>query len=479
MRASAPARAPVTLAGPGGLLLPASLLLALVFLALVLLALVFLALCVRLQHILAAERRRGEAAIRELEEAQARQQALEAVLEAMPDGLLVLDPTLRVVLCNSRYATLTGLPLALCTRGPTLRSVLQAQAETGEFGLVDVEQEVAQQVARVHAGTAQPPVERRRPDGTIIELHHAHLPAGGFLVRCREVAPRLPVTAARDDAPSPLGRRIVLPPAPMAPPPAFAAITGLRPRRCLVLLVEDMPVNQMVTATQLRREGHRVDVASSGAEALRMVEAGIYDVVLMDLMMPGMSGYEAARRIRTLPPPAGQVVIHALTANAGEEERQRCLAAGMQGMLSKPVAPGIMARVLQQGAAAPTSIPQAASAPAALLDLARLVDLRRDLPPAALVSLCGQCLGDMDTRLAALRTALDEGAAEAVGQQAHALAGMAASYGLPLMAQAMQALMAATRAGDTRTARTIGQGLDHVFAESGTALRGWLRELGT
>jgi CheY-like chemotaxis protein len=217
-----------------------------------------------------------------------------------------------------------------------------------------------------------------------------------------------------------------------------------------------------------------VDVAASGAEALAMAARTPYDLVLMDLMMPGMSGYEAARRLRDLSGLAGGVPIHALTANTGEEERARCLAAGMQGMLSKPVPAAALREVLQHGAPR-AAAPPAAPAPAAdLLDTARLAELRRDLPAATLASLCRQCLEDMEQRLQALAAALAEGEAAGVEREAHALAGMAGSYGLALVERAARATLAAARRQDIAAARAAAAGLGEGFARSRASLLAWL-----
>jgi CheY-like chemotaxis protein len=103
-----------------------------------------------------------------------------------------------------------------------------------------------------------------------------------------------------------------------------------------VLLAEDNPVNQKVASALLERLGCRVEIASSGAEAVRMLEQFPFDLVLMDCQMPEMDGFEATRRIRRLGG-AGRLPIVALTAAALPEDRERCFAAGMDAYLTKPI----------------------------------------------------------------------------------------------------------------------------------------------
>ncbi len=409
-------------------------------------------------------------------EAAARQRAasraawLDAALEAATDGVLIADSALRVIHWNRRFAVLSGLPDDMPREAATLASLLRLSAEVGEFGLVDVDQEVARQSALIASGPGAFPRLRHRPDGSTVEFTLNPIPGGGLLLRSADVTTRhrpapeaSPTEAAPPEVPAP-------PPAPSLPPPTSSPPFTPRPRRCLVLLVEDMQVNQVVTATQLRREGHRVDVASSGAEALCLATQTPYDVVLMDLMMPGMSGYDAARRIRALAGPAGRAPIFALTANTGEAERARCVAAGMQGMMSKPVPAALLREALQHGT---TTSPPAPPPADSLLDAARLAELRRDLPPAVLTTLCRQCLDDMRDRLAALETALAGNSPEPVEREAHALAGMASSYGLARIETQARAILAPAHAGDMPAARTAARGIADTFDQSQIALRAW------
>jgi len=110
-------------------------------------------------------------------------------------------------------------------------------------------------------------------------------------------------------------------------------------RRSLeILLVEDNPVNQTVAVALLTRRGHKVDVADSGFGAVDSVEGKRYDVVLMDVQMPGMDGLEATRQIR-LREDSQDLPIIALTAHALQKERDECLEVGMNGYVTKPYRP--------------------------------------------------------------------------------------------------------------------------------------------
>ena len=103
-----------------------------------------------------------------------------------------------------------------------------------------------------------------------------------------------------------------------------------------LLLVEDVPVSQDLARAVLEGGGHRVDIASGGAEAIEAVQATRYDLVLMDVQMPRIDGMTATRLIRALDHPAANVPIIAMTANVLPHQIARCLAAGMQDHVGKP-----------------------------------------------------------------------------------------------------------------------------------------------
>jgi len=119
-------------------------------------------------------------------------------------------------------------------------------------------------------------------------------------------------------------------------------------RTLTVLLAEDNTVNQKLATRLLEKMGHRVSLATNGAEAVRAHAAGQFDLVLMDVQMPEMNGFEATARIREREKITGEhVPIVALTAHAIQGDRERCLAAGMDDYLSKPLNATALAQKLE------------------------------------------------------------------------------------------------------------------------------------
>jgi signal transduction histidine kinase/ActR/RegA family two-component response regulator len=119
---------------------------------------------------------------------------------------------------------------------------------------------------------------------------------------------------------------------PTEAPPVSALPPGLR-----VLVAEDNSINQKVIAMMLSQAGALVEIAGNGRIAFERHRASPYDVILMDCQMPELDGYEATARIRSLPGSAALVPIIGVTANAFAEDRDRCLRAGMNGYVAKPL----------------------------------------------------------------------------------------------------------------------------------------------
>jgi len=116
-----------------------------------------------------------------------------------------------------------------------------------------------------------------------------------------------------------------------------------------ILVAEDNKVNQTVVSRMLERAGHTVEIAADGQEAARMCFAGRFDLVLMDIHMPVLDGFEATARIREMDRAKGiRTPLIALTANAMNGDRERCLAAGMDGYLAKPLSRDLLLETIGQ-----------------------------------------------------------------------------------------------------------------------------------
>lgn len=120
----------------------------------------------------------------------------------------------------------------------------------------------------------------------------------------------------------------------------------LFPQKVRMLVAEDNALNQKVIQTYLQRIGVQADMASNGEEALKMLEKKDYDILLLDIQMPVMDGYETIRRIRS-DPQKRELYVIALTAYAMEEDRNRCITEGCDDYLSKPMEMGKLIQSLK------------------------------------------------------------------------------------------------------------------------------------
>ena len=120
------------------------------------------------------------------------------------------------------------------------------------------------------------------------------------------------------------------------PPDRVSARSPRTGRRRRILMVEDDSVARKIVTHVLGRHSHDVECASSGPEALRMASSGAYDLILMDIRMPGMDGLETAAKMRAIQG-YDSVPVVALTAESSDENRRLCLESGMRGFVSKPI----------------------------------------------------------------------------------------------------------------------------------------------
>jgi PAS domain S-box-containing protein len=249
-------------------------------------------------------------------------------------------------------------------------------------------------------------------------------------------------------------------------------------RRAHILLAEDNITNQQVALGILKKLGLCAEAVANGAEALKVLETRPYDLVLMDVQMPEMDGIEATRRIRDPQSavPNHAIPIIAMTARAMQGDRERCLAAGMNDYVTKPVSPRLLAEALDkwlpQGSAAtmdrvPVVPAGAASLPAQesvapVFDRAGMMSrLMNDEDLAK--EILAAFLEDIPRQIAALRSYLESGDARGAERQAHNLKGAAATVGGERLRDVAFEMEKAGKAGDLSAAAGHLAGLDAQF----------------
>ncbi|WP_051551625.1 response regulator [Nocardioides sp. URHA0020] len=266
----------------------------------------------------------------------------------------------------------------------------------------------------------------------------------------------------------------VLSPRPIAV--ARARRPGAAPNLDLrVLVVEDNAVNQMVATGLLESLGCTVDVADDGIAAVeRLSGPHGYAVVFMDCRMPRLDGFDATRRIRAQEPAGQRVPIIAMTASALDGERERCLEAGMDDYLTKPVDAGEVERALRTWAELPVApvidlprhrepLPEAAAV-IGVLDAERvrvLEGLVKD-GTSFFQRTAASFMGRVGEQVLAIRAAVQEQNPNALLTSAHQLKGSALNLGLPRVAEAAARLEALGIAGRTDGAEPM---LDELAAE--------------
>jgi hypothetical protein len=227
----------------------------------------------------------------------------------------------------------------------------------------------------------------------------------------------------------------------LAPAQALAPPAGPS-HRLQVLVAEDHAVNRKYLAALLDRLEHDATFVDNGQQAVFAASERRFDIVLMDLHMPVMDGAEAAQAIRALAGPEGRVPIVALTADVFPETRARCLAAGMNDFLSKPVGVhelgALFARMFGMRGSHAMAAPSAAPADDELFDRGVLVGVRALMSHERFMSLLSTFFADAGERSARMHEALRRGAVEDARQAAHGARGAALNLGLKALAEAAQ-----------------------------------------
>ena len=254
-----------------------------------------------------------------------------------------------------------------------------------------------------------------------------------------------------------------------------------------ILVAEDNMVNQKLALRLLEQMGYRADVAANGLEALAAVERQPYDLVLMDVQMPEMDGFEAAREI-TRRWPGKRPRIAAMTANAMQGDRELCLAAGMDDYVSKPIRVDELIAALERSAvrepdrARPIG-PMATASPSRaeleresdeVLDRAAFERLRGTVDAGFLGELVTTFVEDAQDLMCAMRRALGDNDVDSFRRAAHSLKSNAASFGAMTLSSLARELEALGRSGslDGAAAR-----VERLAGECERAARAVLREV--
>jgi two-component system sensor histidine kinase/response regulator len=260
--------------------------------------------------------------------------------------------------------------------------------------------------------------------------------------------------------------------APAPETPATAPVAGARDDA--ILVVEDNVVNQRVIEAMLAKRGFKVECAANGREALSMLAVGPYALVFMDCQMPEMDGYAATMAIRSREKGDERLTIVAMTAHAMKGDRERCLAAGMDDYLPKPLRPSELDAALERWLGAPAPEPAESAAKEdpfdALVDEARMRIFRTDYPEIVdqLIELFVESTPPL---LEELREAAERGDSEDIRRTAHKLKGSCQNIGAGFMARLARDLERVGAATPTQLAT-----LDMVFADTRDALRAALTE---
>jgi CheY-like chemotaxis protein len=263
-------------------------------------------------------------------------------------------------------------------------------------------------------------------------------------------------------------------------------------RHLRVLLAEDNAVNQMLATLLLEKQGHTVVVAGNGREAWAALEQQPFDLVLMDVEMPEMNGFEATALVRAKERETGRhIPIIALTAHALKGDQERCLQAGMDGYISKPVRAEdlseTMEKLLPNAAMADSGVRPGVRAEEVLVATnAPAVEEAREVfdRAAALARVGGKVknlsklaavfLDECPKSMAAIRDAIVNGNAPKLGQAAHPLRGAVAIFCARRASDALLKLEMLGRAGDLRESEEAYAALEKEINQLIQALAGFV-----
>ncbi|HSP14049.1 MAG TPA: response regulator [Thermoanaerobaculia bacterium] len=227
-----------------------------------------------------------------------------------------------------------------------------------------------------------------------------------------------------------------------------------------ILVADDQAVNRKLTMRQLEQLGFAVDVVSNGREAVDAAARDPYDLIFMDCHMPQMDGFEATREIRQREGTSRRTPVIALTASLAEQDRGRCLAAGMDDYLVKPVSKEALIRILGLWLTE-TAIDNGA------------IERLQQIDPSVLREVIDLYISDAPLRIASIRDAVARADAQLLASAAHALKGSSGNAGAKRVQEICSDLEKAGRAGALNGAPAL---LDQLESEYQRAV-GTLRRL--
>ena len=238
-------------------------------------------------------------------------------------------------------------------------------------------------------------------------------------------------------------------------------------RKARILLAEDNVVNQKVAMRILEKGGHRIDAVANGREALEALNRVEYDIVLMDIQMPEMDGYAATQEMRNPQSAVRNIPVIAMTAHAMKGDREKCLAAGMDDYISKPVKPKELMEIVQRWAGKQVLHPlmenDKPSAPiSSPVDMKHLEEItggdsefEREIAELF--------LKDTGEHLSELKKAIDEEHAAALEMEAHTIKGAALNMGANKLGELALALETKGQSGSLEGAQDKLTELEEEF----------------
>ena len=245
-----------------------------------------------------------------------------------------------------------------------------------------------------------------------------------------------------------------------------------------ILVAEDNAINQQLIIMLLKKWGHRVTVVENGFGAVTSATANDYDIILMDLQMPGMSGIDAAQRIRRLPGPRGKTPMIALTAHVMAGVRDEVLAAGMQDHVTKPIDPKALAEAIARLVPKPTRAEPADATrnlsdgeAAASLNEPMLTQLEAQIGRQEVADLAAMLLQQTPDRLAEIRRTLAAGDAAGARQMAHDIASTAGNLGITTVTAFAQELERRYNEGALEALPHIAAQIDVSYYAAAAQLR--------